>query len=151
MSKIAMISCGNVKNELNCSSFGCHQNFNARTGGFAPYQNEQVYELVGTLSCTGCPTLVAPEKILNKVKPLVAMGNVDAIHFASCMLAVCPFVNKYKSVIEENCPGVKVVLGTEDTGSPEETRNLLEVFKGVVKKLLTQNKPDLMGEFKKMM
>ncbi|MFZ5631826.1 MAG: hypothetical protein ACOY40_03195 [Bacillota bacterium] len=38
-------------------------------------------DLIGSISCAGCPTVNAPEKILRRVKS-IAEFKVDAIHFS---------------------------------------------------------------------
>jgi len=146
MAKIGIISCGNVKNELSCSAVGCFRSFNGREGQFKRYQDDKELQIVGFSTCAGCPTLLAPEKILLKVKPLVEMSQAEIIHFATCMVNLCPFVNKYKNVVNAKYPHVEVVMGTDE---PSEAR--LEAVKGSIKKLLTQDQPDITEEFKKVM
>jgi predicted metal-binding protein len=102
MTRIAILTCGNVKNELSCSAAGCFKSFNERDGEFSRYKGDEELQIVGLSSCAGCPTRLAPEKLLNKVKPLVEMGGAEKIHFSSCMLHLCPFINKYKTVIGPN-------------------------------------------------
>jgi predicted metal-binding protein len=145
MAKIGIMTCGNMKNELSCSAVGCFRSFNGREGRFNRYQDDKEFQLVGLSTCAGCPTLLAPEKILNKVKPLVEMSQAEIIHFSTCMVNLCPFVNQYRTAINAKYPQVEVVMGTD---APSEA--LLEALKGSIKKLLTEDQPDLTAEFKKV-
>ncbi len=108
--KIGIIFCGNSGNDLNCNSAMCLHDFQHRTGAFGMY-NGNSSELLGIISCAGCPTLAAPDKILHRVGGLVELG-MDSLHMSSCMMALCPFKNKYKGIIEKNYPGVKIIEGT---------------------------------------
>lgn len=141
MAKIAIISCGNVKNTANCPGVGCFKSFNHRTGMFAGYLNEEI-QMVGFSTCAGCPTLYGAEKILSKVKPLIELSQADVIHFSSCMVQLCPFVQKYKKVIHDAYPKVKVVMGTDESTS-------LETMKIMLKDLLMDNNYGITEEFKK--
>ncbi|SDF30322.1 CGGC domain-containing protein [Sporomusa acidovorans] len=144
MARIAIISCGNVKNELSCAATGCFKSFNERKGMFACYGDDQKSQIVGFSTCAGCPTLYAMEKILTKVKPLVEISKADTIHFSSCMVKLCPFVQKYKSVINTMYPHVEVVMGTDES-TP------LATMKIMLKNLLTDNSHGIIEEFKRNM
>jgi predicted metal-binding protein len=108
----------------------------ARTsaGPFARYQKEGGAEIVGIISCDGCPTLVAPERLLGRVRSLQAVG-AEAIHLSSCMTSLCPYRSKYAKLIREACPGIEVVEGTHE--HPLVTP---EMFQQMVKGMLTQRK-----------
>jgi predicted metal-binding protein len=109
---IGIISCRNVKDDGNCASAGCFHAFNTRTAGFEQYAGEDV-TLVAYNTCAGCPTLYAHDKILKRVKPMVEFSKADKIHFTSCMMVMCPFIEQYKQVIEQAYPQVEVVIGTD--------------------------------------
>lgn len=141
MSKIAIICCGNVKNSANCPGVGCFKSFNDRTGMFANYPDEEI-KMVGFSTCAGCPTIYGAEKILSKVKPLVELSQADTIHFSSCMTQLCPFVKKYKKVINDAYPNVKVVMGTDESTS-------LETMQIMLKELLIDNHYGITESFKK--
>jgi len=79
-------------------------------GFFEKYQEQEVV-LVGIISCAGCPTIGAPEKILKRVKSLASL-RADVIHLSYCMTAVCPFIHKYIKVIKEAFPKIEIVEGT---------------------------------------
>jgi Predicted metal-binding protein len=144
MARIAIISCGNVKNEFSCPAVGCFKAFNNRKGMFERYKDDQESQIVGFSTCAGCPTLYAVEKILNKVKPLVELSKADTVHFSSCMVNLCPFVQKYKSVIHATYPHVDVVMGTDESTS-------LETMKIMLKHLLADNSHGITEEFKRHM
>ncbi|HBF37589.1 MAG TPA: CGGC domain-containing protein [Firmicutes bacterium] len=144
MARIAIMSCSNVKNEFSCPAVGCFKSFNDRKGMFECYKDDQESQIVGFSTCAGCPTLYAPEKILSKVKPLVEISKADTIHFSSCMVKLCPFVQKYKSVINATYPNVELVMGT-DEATP------LEAMKIMLKNLLTDNSHGITEEFKRNM
>ena len=124
--RVGIVICGNTSRDMNCSSTMCLLDFQRNRSAFAGYPGGGGSELVGIISCAGCPTLAAPEKILHRVKPLVDLG-VDAIHLSTCMLALCPFKNKYKGIIEKAFPGIPVVEGTHfppEGMNPEEAGKL---------------------------
>ncbi len=142
MAKIAIISCANVKNELSCPAVGCFKAFNNRKGMFDRYKEDQELQIVGFSTCAGCPTLYAQEKILSKVKPLVELSKADIIHFSSCMVKLCPFAQKYKSIMNATYPDVEVVMGTDES-TP------LEMMKTMLKNVLTDNSHGITEEFKR--
>ncbi len=142
MARIAIMSCNNVKNELSCAAAGCFKSFNEKKGMFERYNDDQESQIVGFGTCAGCPTLYAFEKILIKVKPLVEISKADTIHFSSCMVKLCPFVQKYKSVINEKYPHVEVVMGTDESTS-------LDTMKIMLKSILTNNSHGITEEFRK--
>lgn len=144
MARIAIMSCNNVKNELSCAATGCFKSFNENKGMFERYKDDQESQIVGFSTCAGCPTLYAFEKILIKVKPLVEISKADIIHFSSCMVKLCPFVQKYKSVINETYPHVEVVMGTDESTS-------LDTMKIMLKSILTNNSYGITEEFRRNM
>ena len=111
MARIGIITCSNMTNDLACSSFGCLEDSHAGKGTFARYADQGGAQVVGVISCSGCPTLIAPEKILRRVRTLAASG-VDAIHFAYRMEHLCPFQKKYQSILEAEFPDISFVKGT---------------------------------------
>ena len=110
MKRIGLLTCTNTTQDLACSSFGCFNDFNNGTGKFTRYSDEGAV-LIGIINCAGCPTLLTPEKILNRVRTLVA-SRVDAIHISNCVLALCPFKRSYIKILRENFPDIEIVEGT---------------------------------------
>jgi len=90
---------------------------------------------LGLVTCDGCPSLAAPERIVKRVKGLVDLG-VEAIHLSSCMMAVCPYRNKYLGILQEAFPEVSVVPGThyDENVAPEESAR---AFLGMIRPMLT--------------
>jgi predicted metal-binding protein len=143
MAKIAIVTCSNVKNELSCAATGCFKSFNNRKGMFERYKDYSEIQIVGFSTCAGCPTLYAFEKILHKIKPLVEISKADTIHFSSCMVKLCPFVQKYKSAINTAYPDVDVVMGTDESTS-------LDMMKIMLKNLLVDDRYGITEELKKL-
>ncbi len=146
MKKIGILTCSNTTQDLNCSYMECLKDFNQRGGTFQAYDANDS-EIVGVINCAGCPTAVAPEKIISRVEPLVNSG-ADSIHFSTCLMALCPFKAKYKKVINEHFPEVALVEGTHE--APEE---MIPMFKNDIKEMLTAHTPcmkDLDVKYKAM-
>lgn len=136
MARIGLLTCSNTTQDVGCSSFLCLKDINAGEGKFKRYiTNGGRAELVGIINCAGCPTAVAPEKLLGRVRSLTELG-VDAIHLSACILALCPFKNKYLGMLRERFPGIEFVEGTHD----EPPGVTAEMFVGSVKSMLTQPK-----------
>jgi predicted metal-binding protein len=140
MARIGIITCANCTQDGNCASVVCLGDMRKRRGFFERYPQEEPLDLVGLISCAGCPTVAAPEKILRRVRA-VANFRIDALHLSFCMTAVCPFVRKYEEVIREHFPGLEIVLGTHKPGPVPE-------FRRGVKELLCQtlNPPQTMEQ-----
>lgn len=128
MARIGIITCSNCTHDLDCASVVCLGDMRKRNGFFSDYPPEEKLDLVGIISCAGCPTIGAPEKILRRVRS-IADFKVDAIHFSYCMTAVCPFREKYVQVIREAYPDIKLVMGTHTPRDPK-------IFQGEVRDLL---------------
>lgn len=111
MARIGIINCANCTQETDCASVVCLGDMRKRKGLFDRYPKDEPLDLVGIISCAGCPTLAAPEKILKRVRAL-AEFKINALHFSYCMTAVCPFIQKYQKVIENAYPDIEIVHGT---------------------------------------
>jgi len=145
MTRIGIIRCSNVTREMGCCSYMCLKELNAGTGPFYRYKETGGAELIGIISCAGCPTAVVPEKILSRVRALVELG-AEAIHISSCMMYVCPFKNKYKSLIEINFPDVKLFEGTHAYLVDKETSQ--KMFREITKSILNQPRQSMTDVFK---
>ena len=137
MTRIALLTCSNTTQDMGCSACMCLDNINKTAGGFARYQGDGGAQLVGIINCAGCPTSVAPEKLLNRVRALTCLG-VDAVHLSSCVVAVCPFKNKYLDVLRQEFPGIQFVEGTHGTSKEEADQ-----FKHLARHMLTAPKHNL--------
>jgi len=113
MVRIGILTCSNMTNDLACSSTACLEDSYAGAGKFTRYAERGGARVVGIISCSGCPTLRAPEKILRRVRTLAAVG-VEAIHFAYCLERNCPFKNKYRSILQAEFPAIEIVSGTHE-------------------------------------
>lgn len=123
--KVGIITCANAAQDMDCCSVSCLSDFNKRLGGFQRYQPDIPLRLTGIISCAGCPTKAYPEKILRRVNSLVQFG-VTHLHFANCMVAFCPFLNKYSNVIKAEYPELQLIEGTHEAHiSNEEFRERL--------------------------
>ena len=132
MKKIGILTCTNTTQDMGCSSFACFEKAYEGSGEFERHNDAGGAQIAGIISCASCPTAVAPDKILRRVRTLTATG-VEAIHLSSCMMTICPFKRKYAKLIREAFPHLEVVEGTH-TPSPEEEKQVV----GCMKAMLTQ-------------
>jgi predicted metal-binding protein len=65
---------------MDCAAVVCLADMRKRRGFFDRYAKEEPLELIGIISCAGCPTVAAPEEILKKAGALAAF-NLAALHF----------------------------------------------------------------------
>ncbi len=131
MPRIGILTCSNTTQDLGCSSVSCLADLRKRRGSFAAYPAEDKLDLVGIINCPGCPTLTGPDKLLQRIRALTAF-RVDAIHFANCVKALCPFKQQYEKALREAFPSIAVVIGThQEHITPDE-------FRQRVKKLFCQ-------------
>ena len=130
--KIGIITCSNAANDLDCCAAPCLHDFYNRAGKFKDYSKDSSLQLAGIISCPGCPTLAYPEKIMRKVHAL-AKYELTAIHFTFCMVALCPFLNKYIEIIGKAYPEIKLVKGTH------EEHYTYKQFRGHVKNAFDKN------------
>jgi predicted metal-binding protein len=130
MKKVGILNCSNMSQNLGCSMFGCLAAIRRGVDEFVRYGDEGA-ELLGVINCAGCPTVMAPQKILGRVRALASLG-VNAIHFSGCMTGMCPFKDRYASLIDQHFPSVEVVMGTHafpegDTGEKLTSAVLAEI------------------------
>lgn len=111
VARIGIITCSNCTQEANCASVVCLGDMRKRQGYFERYPAEEPLHLIGMISCAGCPTLAAPEKILKRVRALAGY-RLDALHFSYCMTALCPFLRSYEKAVRAAYPYLEIVLGT---------------------------------------
>ena len=132
MARIGILTCSNTTQDSGCSSFMCLKGVNENIGEFERYKNQGGTELAGIISCAGCPTAVAPEKLLRRVRSLSFL-QLDAIHLSSCMMSLCPFKTKYTGLLKKHFPDINIVEGTH-VESPE----VVQMFIAGVRDMLTQ-------------
>ncbi|OGW18758.1 MAG: CGGC domain-containing protein [Nitrospirae bacterium GWC1_57_7] len=133
MARIGILTCSNATQDLGCSSASCLADLRKRHGSFADYPADEPIHLVGIINCPGCPTVIGPEKLLQRVRALTEF-RIDAIHLTYCVKALCPFREKYKQALEEAFPKIRVVIGTH------KERISADEFREQVKKLFCQPK-----------
>ena len=138
--RIGIMTCSNITQDLNCASSICLKDLRAGSGRFTSYDDA---ELVGIISCAGCPGNLGANKLANRIRALTELSP-DAIHFSSCMINLCPFKEKYSRMLNEKYPDIEVVYGTHDP--PEGVTP--EIFVETVKSLISKPKPDLTGLMK---
>jgi predicted metal-binding protein len=129
MARIGIITCSNMTNDMACTSFKCLEDSHDGKGTFAAYADRGGAQVVGIISCAGCPSLIAPEKIVHRVRTLVA-GGVDAIHFANCLEGICPFRKKYQAVLQHAFPEMTFVSGTHETLAEDREEALRDFVHG---------------------
>jgi|GEM_PF-5739104 len=79
MTKVGILNCSNMTQDIGCSAFGCLDCVNKGTGAFDRYAGGA--ELVGIINCAGCPTSRAPEKLLNRLRTLTEVGGSTMLVF----------------------------------------------------------------------
>jgi predicted metal-binding protein len=121
MAKIGILGCQSVTSDMNCVMIGCLGNLRGRQGYFTDYPEDEPLELVGIIPCGGCPTAVGTDRIWQKVQALVDFG-VDALHFSSCLVRICPFKDQFLETIRRDYPDLKVVEGTHPFHDEEAFR-----------------------------
>ena len=131
MPRIGILTCTNATQDLGCSSVSCLADLRKRRGTFAEHPANEPLDLVGIISCPGCPTLTGPDKLLKRIRGLTEF-RIDVIHFSNCVKALCPFKEQYRVALEKDFPKIRVVIGThQEHITPEE-------FRRRVKKLFCQ-------------
>lgn len=111
MARIGILNCSNCTQETDCASIVCLGDMRKHRGFFERYPKDEPLDLIGIISCSGCPTVAAAEKILKRVRAL-AEFRLDVLHFSFCMTALCPFINQYTDVIKKQYPDLEIVFGT---------------------------------------
>ena len=142
LTNIGIITCSNCTQDLDCASMICLKDLRERKGSFQQYLPEEPLELFGIINCAGSPTVGAQDKISIRVRSF-AEFRVEAIHFSYCMIALCPFKEKYAREIQKAYPDVNLVMGTHSPSDPKK-------FRGDVKEMLCASRvtmADLIKEY----
>jgi predicted metal-binding protein len=109
---------------------GCFGNMRGRNGMFERYSEDDPPELVGIISCGGCPTALGADRVWQKVKALKEYG-IEALHLTSCLVQVCPFTEEFIKAIRTEYPDLQIVKGTHPFHD-------VNAFKAGIKELTTQ-------------
>jgi len=114
MVKAIVLSCDNIRDRF---CVGCERCLKAVREGEGEFGKFDKVELVGLLSCGGCPSYVLPKlKLFNKW--IESFDDYEVVFIGKCIVTSidageCPIgdVNKLKELIESKV-GKKVVVGT---------------------------------------
>lgn len=104
--KIGIIICDRYSG---CAGGKCFRSVRAREGAFSRYSKDEDLEVVGYVSCGGCPggnIEYAPEEMID--------NGAEAIHLATGFVvgyAPCPHIDYFKDFVEKRYQ-VPVVVGT---------------------------------------
>jgi predicted metal-binding protein len=130
MPKIGILGCDATTREMDCVMIGCFGNMRGRQGMFEQYSEDDPPELVGIISCGGCPTALGTDRVWQKVKALKEYG-IEALHLTSCLMQVCPFTKEFIKAIRTEYPDLQIVEGTHPFHDED-------AFKAGIKELSTQ-------------
>ncbi|QLA14806.1 CGGC domain-containing protein [Desulfolutivibrio sulfoxidireducens] len=109
MEKILIVGCRMAMDDVCIGCSRCLTAFNRRVGGFSGYGEA---EILGLLSCGGCPGAVIVTR-LAQVKLWNAPMNEKptVVHIAPCIADHCPHADGIMAKIKAKC-GIPVVVGT---------------------------------------
>lgn len=130
MPKVGILGCDATTRDMDCVMIGCFGNLRGRQGMFEQYTEDDPPELVGIISCGGCPTALGADRVWQKVKALKEYG-IEALHLTSCLLQVCPFTEEFIKAIRAEYPDLKIVQGTHPFHD-------VDAFKAGIKELSSQ-------------
>ncbi len=105
--KVGIIRC--MQTEDACPGEGCFQAMDERFGAFEGI--DESIEIIGFVSCGGCPGKKAAFRAKNMVK-----RGANTIVFSSCITNgtpigyPCPFAKKMRTVVEKNVGGAVRIL-----------------------------------------
>ncbi|HDH06063.1 MAG TPA: CGGC domain-containing protein [Nitrospirae bacterium] len=133
MARIGILTCSNATQDLGCSSSSCLADLRKRKGAFSKYPQDESLDLIGIISCPGCPTLTGPDKLLQRIRGLTEF-RVDAVHFTYCIKALCPFRKMYEKALKEAYPDIAIVIGTHQERITEQK------YRERIKKLFSSKK-----------
>ncbi len=110
MEKILIVGCQKTMNEICVGCSRCMVAFNRREGTFELYEGVDA-EIIGLLSCGGCPgqaivMRLAQMKLWNA--PMAELPTV--LHVAPCLGNYCPHANRIIEKIK-SVAGIKVIEG----------------------------------------
>ena len=130
MPKVGILGCEATTRDMDCVMIGCFGNLRGRQGQFERYTEDDPPELVGIISCGGCPTAFGTDRVWQKVKALKEYG-IEALHMTSCLVQVCPFLKEFVKAIRSEYPDLQIVEGTHPFHD-------IDAFKTGITELTTQ-------------
>ena len=119
MERVLILGCKNNMDEACIGCSHCLAAFNRRQGGFAGYQDQEA-ELIGIMSCGGCPgTSVIARMITMALWCASAYEKPTEIYLGPCILRSCPYndvlTNRVKTLA-----GIKVI----ERSHPKEVKGI---------------------------
>ena len=135
--ELGILTCSVVTQDLACSSFNCFRTLYEKKGEFSRYDDE--VKLVGIINCAGCVASNATEKLLKRIRSLTEL-NPDVIHLSTCMIDVCPFKDKYHTLLSNSFPHIRFVMGTHGSPAGIEATKHTEVSRSMVNRMFKDGK-----------
>lgn len=118
MTRIAIVGCKRVQDQLCIACAKCLKALRMREGEFARYKDEDV-ELVALGNCGDCPGLIMPKlTLMNEINRMLD-SEFDVIHLGTCVVKAkktgdCPLdFEKIGTLVKQNF-GKEVVVGTHN-------------------------------------
>lgn len=118
MTRIAIVGCKRVQDQLCIACAKCLKALRKREGEFARYKDEEV-ELVALGDCGDCPGLIMPKLTLMSEINGMLDSDFDVVHLGTCVVKAkktgeCPLdFEKVATLVKQNF-GKEVVVGTHD-------------------------------------
>ncbi|MGE4504774.1 MAG: CGGC domain-containing protein [Desulfovibrionaceae bacterium] len=110
MEKVLIIGCQKTMNEICVGCSRCMVGFNRREGTFALYEDEPA-ELIGLLSCGGCPGQGIVMRLAQLKLWNTPLGEIPTtVHVAPCLANHCPYAATLLAKIKA-VAGVRVIEG----------------------------------------
>jgi predicted metal-binding protein len=117
MSKIAIVGCKRVQDQLCIACEKCLKAIRKKDGEFARYDDD--IELIALGDCGDCPGLILPKvTLMNEIAENIG-EKFDTIHFGTCVVKAkkggqCPLdFEKLTGLIKDNF-GKEVIVGTHN-------------------------------------
>jgi predicted metal-binding protein len=110
MERFVLLGC---KNNMDTACIGCSPclaALNKRGGGFTPYNNTDV-ELVGMVSCGGCPGTAAIPRLYSLALWTSQFEKPTKIYLGPCIIKSCPYGEKLIDKVRAMA-GIEVVNGS---------------------------------------
>ncbi|HOP06212.1 MAG TPA: CGGC domain-containing protein [candidate division Zixibacteria bacterium] len=117
MTKIAIIGCKRVQDQLCIACAKCLKAISLKDGEFARYDDD--LELVALGNCGDCPGLIMPKLTLMKEIATMLDRDFDVIHLGTCVVKAsktgkCPLdFDLIKNLVKQNFDK-ELVIGTHN-------------------------------------
>jgi predicted metal-binding protein len=118
MEKILIVGCQKTMNEICIACSRCTVACNRKEGEFARYKDSDV-QLLGILSCGGCPGAAASVRLTQFKLWNAPMKELPTkVHIGNCLANLCPNRSTLLPMIQ-SLVGVEVIVGTHPYGSAD--------------------------------